>query len=121
MTNYLLNEEKMNNIGICEPNSSLQDEKIGIFSSLVFIFIPITIRWAPTTSQGPIFLFFSALTVLAFLCYFKTEKNKILLFSFTLLAYTIQIRTESILLIAIIALMFILLHHKNFEHLFEHL
>lgn len=33
MTNYLLNEEKMNNIGICEPNSSLQDEKIGIFSS----------------------------------------------------------------------------------------
>ena len=87
-----------------------KSKKIGILSSLIFVFIPITIRWAPTTSQGPIFLFFSALTVLAFLIYFKSFSNKIFLFSFASLAYTIQIRTEGFLLIFLIALMFMLLN-----------
>ncbi len=89
-----------------------KSEKVGIFASLIFIFIPVAIRWAPTTSTGTIFIFFMALTVLGFLCYFKTYKNNILLFSFAALAYTIQFRPEGLLLVPIILLLF-LIHNKE--------
>ena len=92
-----------------------ENKKVAFFSSLIFIFIPIAIIWAPTTSQGTIFMFFSALTIFGFLSYFKNSSNKILLFSFACLAYTIQIRTEGILLIALIALLFIIMDKDLFK------
>jgi len=84
-----------------------KNEKIGLFASFIFALIPIAIRWAPTTSAGTVFVFFSGLTIFGFLFYFKNGKNRALLFSLASLAYTIQIRPEGILLLGVILVMFL--------------
>jgi hypothetical protein len=85
-----------------------ENKKISLFSSLIFSFIPIAIRWAPTTCSDTVFLFFMGLTVFAFLSYFKSKDNKVLLFSFVSLAYAIQVRPEGVLLIGVILILFLI-------------
>ena len=92
-----------------------EDKKISLLSSLIFSFIPIAIRWAPTTSSDTVFLFFMGLTVFAFLSYFKSKDNKVLLFSFVSLAYAIQIRPEGALLIGVIMILFLILARDLFS------
>jgi len=90
------------------------NKKIALFSSLLFSIVPLNITWAPTTSAGSTLVFFTSLAIFGFLSYFKTEKNSILLFSFSSLAYAIQIRPEGGLLIPIVGLMFLLLNKRVF-------
>ena len=94
-----------------------KDEKIGLFSALVFSLIPINITWAPTTSAGSVFVLFSSITIFGFLSYLKTEKTPLLIFSFSSLAYTIQIRPEGTLLIAVVGLLFIIKDKKIFSRI----
>ncbi|MCD6367486.1 MAG: glycosyltransferase family 39 protein [Candidatus Aenigmarchaeota archaeon] len=94
-----------------------KDNRISLFSSLIFSLIPINIRWAPTTSAGSVFVLFTALTFFGFLAYFKIRKYPLLLFSFSSLAYAIQIRPEGTLLILLVGLMFILFDKKLFTEL----
>ncbi|MCD6398749.1 MAG: glycosyltransferase family 39 protein [Candidatus Aenigmarchaeota archaeon] len=93
------------------------DKKIGLFSALIFSLVPINIIWAPTTSAGSVFVLFSAISIFGFLCYFKTEKLSLLLFSFSSLAYAIQIRPEGTILIVIVGLLFLLKDKKLFSRL----
>jgi len=94
-----------------------KNEKISLFSALIFALIPIAIRWAPTTSAGTVFIFFTGLTVFAFLFYLKNGKNRALLFSLASLAYTIQIRPEGILLFGVVILMFLFFKKDVFDSL----
>lgn len=91
-----------------------ENEKISIFSTLIFTLTPISIIWAPTTSSDTVFIFFMALTVFGFLSYFKNSKKSILLFSFLSLAYTIQIRPEGLILLFLILFLFILFEKNLF-------
>ena len=92
-----------------------ENEKISLFSTLIFTLTPIAILWAPTTSSDTVFIFFAGLTVFAFLSYFKNSKNNTLLFSFASLAYAIQIRTEGILLVLLVIIMFLFLKKDFFN------
>ena len=92
-----------------------ENKKISFFSTLIFVLIPIAIRWAPTTSTDTVFMFFSGLVVFAFLLYFRTSSNRLLLFSFASLAYAIQIRPEGILLIFVVIVMFIFFKRNLFS------
>jgi len=92
-----------------------ENKKISLFSTLIFVLIPVAIRWAPTTSTDTVFMFFSGLVVFAFLSYFKNSSNRLLLFSFASLAYAIQIRPEGILLIFIVMFMFIFFKRNLFS------
>jgi len=94
-----------------------ENEKISVFSTLIFTLTPIAILWAPTTSSDAVFIFFAGLTVFAFLSYFKNSKNNILLFSFASLAYAIQIRTEGILLVLLVIIMFPFLKKDFFNEI----
>lgn len=92
-----------------------ENKKLSLFSALIFSLIPVAIRWASTTSTGTVFIFFSGLTFLGFLAYFKSNKNSILLFSMVSLAYTIQIRTEGFLLIILVLLLFLFFKKDFFK------
>ena len=89
--------------------------KTGIFSALFFSLIPVSIRWAPTTSAGSVSILFMALAFFAFLSYFKTKKFPILLFSISSLAYAVQIRPEGFLFLLVMVLAFFLLNRKLLE------
>ncbi len=86
-----------------------KNKKISLFSTLIFSLVPVAIRWAPTTTSDTVFIFFTSLTVLGFLSYFKSDKTSILMFSFFSLAYAIQMRPEGLLLIILIIFMFLLI------------
>ncbi len=92
-----------------------ENKKISIFSTLIFTLIPITIIWAPTTSSDTVFMFFSGLTIFAFLTYIKINDSKSLLFSISTLVYAVQIRPEG--LIIIIPLIIVLIFFK--KNIFE--
>ncbi|HDI02870.1 MAG TPA: hypothetical protein ENF95_01910, partial [Candidatus Aenigmarchaeota archaeon] len=57
------------------------DWKVGIFSALYFSLIPVSIRWAPTTSAGSVSVLFMSFAFFSFLSYYKTKKLPLLLLS----------------------------------------
>jgi len=84
------------------------NQKIAVLSALFFCLIPISIVWAPTTSSESVSVFFMALAFLALLSYLKNKKIPLLLFFFSTLAYSIQIRPEGFLFLPIVLLAFVL-------------
>jgi hypothetical protein len=60
-------------------------------------------------------MFFSGLTVFAFLLYFKVNDNKTLIFSLVCLVYTVQIRPEGLLIIIPLTIAFIFFKRNIFE------
>ncbi|MBU4493656.1 MAG: glycosyltransferase family 39 protein [Nanoarchaeota archaeon] len=90
-------------------------EKISVYSALVFTLIPIHIRWSVTQALGPLLVFFSLLTILLFLIYLEKRKGFILFAFFCTLAYTCQIRPESMLMAAVAASFFVFMDNDIFK------
>ena len=78
----------------------------GIYSALVYCLIPENIIWANTTAVEPSAALFSAMVPATALLYIREKKSEALfLFSMTL-AFALQFRPESVLIIPVAGLLF---------------
>lgn len=84
----------------------------GIYSALIYCLIPENIIWANTTAVEPSAALFSGMVVAAGLIYLKGKSAKALFLFSVLLSYSIQFRTESLLILPVAGLLF-LLYDKN--------
>ncbi len=92
-----------------------KEEKLSVYSALVFTLVPIHLRWSVTQALGPLLVFFSLLTILLFLIYLEKRKGFILFAFFCTLAYACQIRPESMLMAVVAASFFIFMDHNIFK------
>ncbi len=92
-----------------------KEEKLSVYSALVFTLVPIHLRWSVTQALGPLLIFFSLLTILLFLIYLEKRKGFILFAFFCTLAYACQIRPESMLMAVVAASFFIFMDHNIFK------
>jgi len=92
-----------------------KEEKLSVYSALVFTLIPIHLRWSVTQALGPLLVFFSLLTILLFLIYLEKRNMFILFAFFCTLAYTCQIRPESMLMAVVAASFFIFMDSEIFK------
>jgi len=92
-----------------------KEEKLSVYSALVFTLIPIHIRWSVTQALGLPLVFFSLLTILLFLIYLEKRKTPVLFAFFCTLAYTCQIRPESMLMVVVVASFFIFVDNDIFK------
>lgn len=91
-----------------------RNEEIALFAALLFSLTPAHIIWSGSVATEVPFAFFSLMTILAYLLYFKNEKFRSHLLGASLLAFTVQIRPEGFLFIAVIIFTF-LLFEKNWS------
>lgn len=87
-------------------------EEVGLFSALLFALIPIHIMWSGTTASEPVFIFYTLLSVFAFLVSFKEFNLKTSLFAISSLAFALQVRAEGPILLIIFGGMMLLLDKK---------
>ena len=80
----------------------------GVYSALIYSLIPENIIWANTTSVEPGAALFSGLVMVAGLIFLKEKRVKTLFLLSVLLSYSMQFRTESILILLVIGLLFLL-------------
>lgn len=85
---------------------------VGVYSALIYGLIPENIIWANTTAVEPSTAFFAGLVIVAGLIYLKERGAKTLFLLSVLLPYSVQFRSESILIALIVGLM-ILLYDKE--------
>ena len=80
----------------------------GAYSALIYCLIPENIIWANTTSVEPSAALFSGLVMVAGLIFFKEKRVKTLFLFSVLLSYSMQFRTESLLILPVVGLLFLL-------------
>lgn len=80
----------------------------GAYSALIYCLIPENIIWANTTSVEPSAALFSGLVMVAGLIFFKEKRVKTLFLFSVLLSYSMQFRTESLLILLVVGLLFLL-------------
>ncbi len=88
----------------------------GIYAALIFSLIPEGLMWSNSVTVEPSFVLFSGLTILSILIFLTTRETKSLFLTVALLALTIQFRTESILLVPLVALMMCLFGRDELKH-----
>ncbi len=80
----------------------------GIYSALIYALIPENIIWANTTAAEPSAALFTALVVLAgVICVREKNFSSLFLFS-VLLPFSVQFRPESMLIVPVVGLIFLL-------------
>lgn len=79
----------------------------GAYSALIYCLIPENIIWANTTSVEPSAALFSGLVMAAGLIYLKEKKVRNLFLFSVLLSYSMQFRTESLLILLVVGLLFL--------------
>jgi len=84
----------------------------GIYTALIFALIPEGLMWSNSVTVEPSAILFSGLAILSTLIFINTNDIKSLFLTLVILAFAIQIRSESILTLAMPALI-ILLFSKN--------
>lgn len=87
-------------------------EEIGLFSALLFALIPVHIIWSGTTASEPVFVFYTLLAVFALSLSLKSNTWKSNLFAMSSLAFACQIKAESGIILALIAVFMLLLDKK---------
>jgi len=87
-------------------------EEIGLFSALLFALIPVHIMWSGTTASEPVFMFYTILSIFAFLVSFREFNFKTSLFAMSALSFALQVRAEGPVLLIIIGGMILLLDKK---------
>jgi len=92
-----------------------KEEKLSVYSALVLTIIPIHIKWSTTQALGLPLVFFSLLTIFLFLIYLEKRNMFILFAFFCTLAYTCQIRPESMLMAVVAASFFIFMDNDIFK------
>lgn len=89
-------------------NKDKRDEEIALFAALLFTLTPAHIIWSGSIATEVPFAFFSLMTILAYLLYFKCGKFYSHLLAASLLAFTVQIRPEGVIFIFPIIFAFLL-------------
>ena len=82
-------------------------------SGLAYAVIPHNLTWSNTTAAEPSTAFFSGLTVLLLIIFFKTGKNRHLLLLALIIPFACQMRPESILLVPLSFTAFIIFSPKT--------
>jgi 4-amino-4-deoxy-L-arabinose transferase-like glycosyltransferase len=86
--------------------------EVGLYSALLFAFVPMSIVWSGTVAAEPFFIFYTLLAVFSFLLMIGTDKWNAYLLAGSSLALASQIKTESGAIIALIGLMILLFDKK---------
>jgi len=84
----------------------------GAYSALIYCLIPENIIWANTTAAEPSAALFSGLVMTAGLVYLKERSARTFFLLSVLLSYSVQFRTESVLILPIVGLL-VLLHERG--------
>jgi hypothetical protein len=83
-----------------------------IFASFIaclsYILIPVNLQWFNTCAVEPSTVFFTSLAVLASLVYLKNGKPVNLLFVATSLAFSLNFRTESFLVVVLVGMIYLI-------------
>jgi len=87
----------------------------GIYSALIYCLIPENIIWANTTAVEPSAALFSGLIVVAGLIYLKERGAKAFFLLSVLLPYSMQFRTESVLVLPVVGLLVFLYERDAFK------
>jgi hypothetical protein len=75
---------------------------------LAYIFIPINLHWFNTCAAEPSTAFFAGMVILASLLYLRNKKPINLFFLTTVLAFSLNFRLESLLIVIVIGLIYLL-------------
>jgi hypothetical protein len=84
----------------------------GIYAAFIFALIPEQLIWSNSVAVEPSAALFLGLAVLSTLVFIKTRESKSLFLTVTVLAFAIQFRTESIVMVTV-PVVIILLSCKN--------
>jgi len=85
-----------------------KNEKIALFSALLFALIPVHIMWSGTTASEPILVFFTLLSIFFFMLSFKIQKMRMNALALMVLSYAMQIKIEGGMLLPLIAFIILL-------------
>ena len=87
----------------------------GIYSALIYCLIPQNIVWANTTAVEPSAALFSGLVMVGGLIYLKEKGTRTLFLLSVLLSYSIQFRSESVLILPVLGLLVLLYERDTFR------
>jgi hypothetical protein len=87
----------------------------GFIASFVYILIPVNIQWFNTCAVEPSTVFFTSLAVLATLIYIMDKKPINLFLVVTSLAFSLNFRTESFLVVALVGLIYLIKNPRIFK------
>ena len=73
-----------------------------LYSAIVFLLIPQNLVWSNTAAAEPAASFFTGLALLIFFLYLKEKKPVLLFWAFAVLAFSVQFRPESILILFLV-------------------
>jgi hypothetical protein len=85
-----------------------KDTFAGLAASLAYILIPINLQWFNTCAAEPLTAFFASLAILSSLIYLRNKKPINLFLFTTVLAFSLNFRMESFLIIISIGLIYLL-------------
>ncbi len=83
-----------------------RNEKVSVYSSLIFALTPLHIIWSATAASEPLMVLSVVLTIITFMFYLESRKFSILLLFGALLVFTMQTRHETLLLTMPLAVLF---------------
>jgi len=86
--------------------------EIGLYSALLFTFVPMLIVWSGTVAAEPFYIFYTLLAVFSFLLLLEKEKWSTYLLAASSIAFASQFKAESGAVIAIIAFLMLLFDDK---------
>ncbi|MDI6826241.1 MAG: glycosyltransferase family 39 protein [Candidatus Aenigmarchaeota archaeon] len=86
--------------------------EIGLYSALLFAFVPMIVVWSGTVAAEPFFIFYTLLAVFSFLLMIETDKWNTNLLAASSVAFASQFKAESGAVIALIALIMFLFDEK---------
>lgn len=93
----------------------LKNEKVAIYSAILFALIPVHIMWSGTTASEPVLVFFTLLAAFFFLISFRVGNWKMHTLAVLSIAYALQIKSEGIVLLPIILIMILLLDRNKWK------
>jgi hypothetical protein len=94
-----------------------QNGLASLLAALALAVNPTHIRWSVSTSQDAFFVPFLLLTFLLFYLSLKEEGRRLTIPALLLAAFTLQIRTEGFLILAIMGVMYLLLEKRAWARL----
>lgn len=94
-----------------------KNENSALYSAFFLAILPLHIFWSASAQTNVISIFFLLLTLICFLIYFRVNTLRTLLLAICSSVYTIQTRTEAIIILPIIAIMFFLFDKKLMQRI----
>lgn len=95
------------------------NQKMGLWSAFLLSLTPLHIMWSNSAETNNPSLFFILLTFCFFLIYIKTKDKSLFIFATLMLAFTILVRFENIILIILLALAYIKLSNFPKKSIFK--